>query len=680
MPQVINISDEEIQYVERLLLPVGKTFDPERVDFIRNFNTIDLQAVPGSGKTTALLAKLVILERKLPFADGSGILVLSHTNAAIDEIKEKIQKHCPRLFSYPNFIGTIQSFVDEFLAVPYYVQKFNKKPNRIDHEIYNEKIKSFIEKPWLYKLNFHKETTDKVAYIKNNNEGLFYNYRFQSSNEIQLVKKLNEGVLEISKPRGRTRAENYRDYTQEEKLNVYKWFFEFKKSILKSGVLHYDDAYFLAERYLKNFPCIKTILQNRFSFVFVDEMQDMETHQYNLLENIFYVNGNSLSIIQRIGDKNQAIYNSVKADNIWVDRAEILRLNGSPRLSKPIADVVKKFALYSDDTFDIVGKNDCEIKPHILVFKTANIGNIISFFAQIVKDNGLENSDKPIKVVCWNTEWKEDEASRNDITKLRLEDYHNTYKKDKGKPKLDYENLKSYLLYFEKKQTLEPLRKNILNAFLKILRLENINTTEDRPFTKKKLIDFVHEKDVKKYNELNLNLYYWSIGIIQEKTNEVWEGIKEYVPTFLEIFEKTISDSANFINSANVEIPAENYEIITPTNHYKEDGLEIEITSVHAVKGQTHCATLYLESYFQKDGNGANAKSYESQRLKDQFLGTQIQSNVGNRVKQSAKMAYVGFSRPTDLLCVAVHKDRFDNLLSEIDKDVWEIIEVTNKE
>ncbi len=133
MSQVINISDEEIQFAERLLLPAGKTFDNERKAFIRNFNTIDLQAVPGSGKTTALLAKLVILERKLPFDDGSGILVLSHTNAAIDEIKEKIQKHCPKLFSYPNFIGTIQSFVDEFLAIPYYVQKFNKKHNRIDH-------------------------------------------------------------------------------------------------------------------------------------------------------------------------------------------------------------------------------------------------------------------------------------------------------------------------------------------------------------------------------------------------------------------------------------------------------------------------------------------------------------------------------------------------------------------
>lgn len=119
MPQEINITDDDIRYAESILLPEDKIFDQERKTFILNFGTIDLQAVPGSGKTTALLAKLVVLERKLPFEDGSGILVLSHTNAAIDEIKEKIQKHCPKLFSYPNFIGTIQSFVDEFLAIPF---------------------------------------------------------------------------------------------------------------------------------------------------------------------------------------------------------------------------------------------------------------------------------------------------------------------------------------------------------------------------------------------------------------------------------------------------------------------------------------------------------------------------------------------------------------------------------
>jgi hypothetical protein len=658
MPQVINISNEEIQYAEQLLLPTGKKFDPERVDFIRNFNTIDLQAVPGSGKTTALLAKLVILECKLPFTDGSGILVLSHTNAAIDEIKEKIQRHCPRLFSYPNFIGTIQGFVDEFLAIPFYVHKYKKKPNRIDNEIYNEVATKLYN-------NLPNSAAKTWLNNQHDPENLFKNFRF----DIDL--NLTNGINGNIKLRSNSNSASY------------KTFKTIKQQILLSGVLNYDDAYFLADVYLSRIPVIKTILQKRFSFVFVDEMQDMDTHQYNLLEKIFYDEGKSVSKIQRIGDRNQAIYNpsnNVKTNEVWQLRANpdsVLNLSGSQRLSKPVADVVKKFALYNDNNFDIIGKNQCEIKPHILVFETENIGRIIPCFAQIVKDKGLENSEKPIKVVCWNTDWKDDEASRNDATKLRLEDYHKGFKKEKEKPKQDYDNLKSYLLYYEKKKTLKPLRKNILNAFLKILRLENINTEDDRPYTKKKLIEFIHEREAKKYDELNLNLYNWSIGIIQEKANEVWESIKTYVPTLFAMFsENALSASLTFINTDNTEIPAENCEILEPTNLYKEEGLEIEITSVHAVKGQTHSATLYLESFYDK-GYG----NYESERLRNQFTGNQTISetittvkNSHELIKQSAKMAYVGFSRPTDLLCIAIHKDRFDTLEKDIQSDIWEIL------
>lgn len=684
MPQEINISDDDIRYAEKILLSDGKEFDDERKAFIRNLSTIDLQAVPGSGKTTALLAKLLIIERKLPFPDGSGVLVISHTNAAVDEIKEKIQKHCPKLFSYPNFIGTIQSFVDEFLAIPFYISKFKKKPIRIDNEIYNEKIKSCLDKIWLHRFNLSQEVNNKVAHIKNNNEALFYNFRFQFSNEIQLVKKLNDDILEIKKPRGNTRPQNYRDYTQQEKQDVYNWFLEFKKVILKSGILHFDDAYFLADVYLNKITAIKNILQKRFAYVFVDEMQDMDTHQYNLLEKTFYDDGNGVSIIQRIGDKNQAIYhssNSVKTVEVWQLRANpenILNLIGSQRLSKPIADVVKKFALYNDANFDIIGLNECDIKPHILVFETETIASIIPCFAQIVKkykENSRLKSKrdfKDIKVVCWNTDWKEDETSRNDATKLRLEDFYKGFKKEKGKPKQDYNNLKSYLLYYEKRQTLEPVRKNVLNAFLKILRLENINTTDDRPYTKKKLIDVIREKDIekgnKKYDELNFNLYNWAIGIIREKTNEVWEGIKAYVPTLLEMFDKTISNSSDFINNDNVEILPENAEVLAITNHYREEEFEIEITSVHAVKGQTHCATLYLESCYQG--------KHESERLSTQFLGNSFNDTKVHH-KSSVKMAYVGFSRPTDLLCIAIHKDRFDKFLRDINIEEWEIINVS---
>ncbi|MEJ5053684.1 UvrD-helicase domain-containing protein [Sphingobacterium sp. MYb382] len=672
MPQEINITDEDIRYAESVLLPIGKKFDEERKTFIRNLSTIDLQAVPGSGKTTALLAKLVILEKKLPFYDGSGILVISHTNAAIDEIKDKIQRHCPKLFSYPNFVGTIQGFVDEFLAVPFYNLGFKKKLNWIDTERYQEELVKLFniiawdknyEQPtkWFYQRHINRATAEANGdstlvkeickqLIENEVRGLYYDF---ITDEIKNSK--NDVLL---------------------KNNQNKKFIGLKAIILetlKKGIISFDYAYHFGELYLYKKPLIKEILQKRFPFAFVDEMQDMDVHQYNLLEKIFHDGGSSISIIQRIGDKNQAIYSSIKATDVWIDRADVLRLSGSQRLSKPIADVVKRFALYSDANFDIVGLNECVIKPHILIFENDTISNLIPHFARIVKtnkeNNSFTNPDKLVKVVCWNTDWKEDNISRQNIAKLRLEDYHKGYKKEKSKPKQDYDCLKSYLLFYDKnKKTLEPLRKNILSAFLKILRLENINTLDGRPYTKKKLIDFIRERDFLKYEELNLNLYNWSIGIIKGKIDDVWNGIKVYTSNFFAIFsELALSKSSTFINSDTTGIPIINTTELEVTNHYKENGIEIEITSIHAVKGQTHCATLYLESYYHSN--------YESERLTNQFLGNNFQDNRVHH-KSSVKMAYVGFSRPTDLLCIAIHKERFNALLKTIDKNAWEIVTV----
>ena len=117
---MIEFSEEDICKAEAALLPNGKHFDEERLIFIRNLESVDLQAVPGSGKTTALTAKLFCLGKYLPFNRGEGILVISHTNVAVDELKQKLFVHTPNLFQYPNYIGTIQSFVDTFLAIPFY--------------------------------------------------------------------------------------------------------------------------------------------------------------------------------------------------------------------------------------------------------------------------------------------------------------------------------------------------------------------------------------------------------------------------------------------------------------------------------------------------------------------------------------------------------------------------------
>ena len=72
----------------------------------------------------------------MPLENGAGICVLSHTNVAIDEIKNRLSAYADRLLSYPNYIGTIQSFVDRFVTMPYLRSISGQNVHVIDGLIY----------------------------------------------------------------------------------------------------------------------------------------------------------------------------------------------------------------------------------------------------------------------------------------------------------------------------------------------------------------------------------------------------------------------------------------------------------------------------------------------------------------------------------------------------------------
>lgn len=52
--------------------------------------------------TTTLLAKLIIIAKKMPLPEGKGICVLTHTNVAIDDKKAKLGTKADVL-PHPNF-------------------------------------------------------------------------------------------------------------------------------------------------------------------------------------------------------------------------------------------------------------------------------------------------------------------------------------------------------------------------------------------------------------------------------------------------------------------------------------------------------------------------------------------------------------------------------------------------
>lgn len=114
-----EISNQEIESTEKLLLPENAHFPEDARDVIRCWHSVDVSACPGSGKTTVLLAKLKLLADRMPLKNGAGICVLSHTNVAVKEIKNRLSGYADKLIAYPNYIGTIQSFIDKFVTMPY---------------------------------------------------------------------------------------------------------------------------------------------------------------------------------------------------------------------------------------------------------------------------------------------------------------------------------------------------------------------------------------------------------------------------------------------------------------------------------------------------------------------------------------------------------------------------------
>lgn len=649
----IEITNDDIKYAEKILLKNWWTFDDERRDFIKNLDTIDLEAVPGSGKTTALLAKLLILERKMPFENGAGILVLSHTNTAVDEIKDKLEKIAPKLFKFPNFIGTIQSFVDTFLTKPYGLSFLNINFKSIDDDYYNSKMQ----------FEYKNLPYGTKSYIDKNNEPLKFFQNIILDNENNLTKWLFWDIF----------------LKNSSKSDSYKKIFEIKNKYRQEWIITFDEAYYFAFCYLKKFPKIIKILQKRFQYVFVDEMQDMEQHQVDILEKLFYTDEYENYCFQRIWDKNQAIYSGFEAtdiDNSRIWKRKILKIEWSHRLTESISKVVNCFQVEWETK--IVWENKLEkwdIKPIMIVYKESDLNgeywwenNILQKFWEIITEKKKLwyfediSDDKFIcKAVISNARMHDTWFQQN---KCRAKHYFSDYDENFSKSKTSnwLKSLKDYLYYYDKNDaSLNSKYKNILKLFLRILRENNIENF----YRKEQLFSFLQEGFPEKLLEFKDKMYYFCRNLSDSNIDEISKEMDNFFEKFiLEAFEENIKTGIfDSKLSKNVEKNIGKKDV----NIFVHNDLKIPVCTTHSVKWETHTCTLYMES---------SNHYYEVEQIaKENFLWNQKQ--LGFYWKKFSKLMYVWFSRPTHLLCFAIWEERYNKFLKankEKLEELWEIV------
>jgi hypothetical protein len=669
--EMVKFADtSEIEYAHSVLLNGKPVFEADKIAIIESNESRDVKACPGSGKTTTLLAKLIILANRLPLSGNQGICVLTHTNVAINEIKEKLGYKADILFRYPNHFGTIQSFIDKYLAIPMYRQMYGRSVRKID----NDTAFSHIAR------KFGVTTFDDKKCIFSQIQDRIPNPIPTGTTKSAIADKLELGLIgncwiQFDTNNVPIFYRNYGDtraLAKTQTAPTYKLFNSVRFPAIESGLLTFQDAYSFALRYCEKHPHIKDAFSARFKYLFMDEMQDTETKQINIIDRLF---DPDKTIIQRFGDHHQSIYSSVSASQCWIPQNH-LPIDNSKRFGENIAKVLRTVCIENNDTLT-ANPTIPSLDPIVIVFddpkqvlpkycellKTKTIGD--RTLLEVAKEKNAVNR---IKAVGW--------VGKPNDPNLSLKSYFENYNQNvKRKDKVNYSSLKSFLVKNDAASA-KDYSDRIFEALLHILHLADVKIPQkgrQRHFNKTLLSEFYSENHPDKFAELKGNLAKWGIKLhnssfVCENTYaEIAKFIRE---DFCAVFgvDCNATSVKQFIN--NTVIPDIAPKSVESQNIYTKDDLSVEISTIHSVKGETHFSTLYLEtSYHSK---------CESERIMSHLIGT-FATPSGTHTQETLKMAYVGMSRPQYLLCLAIHKDRYDSRLDKANGGHWEVIQLPDK-
>lgn len=664
------IDDIHIAEAERLLIG-NNHFDQERLDFIKSLDSCDLLAVPGSGKTTALQAKLYCLSKLRPFSSMSGILVLSHTNAAVDEIKKKLSQSCPELFEYPNFVGTIQDFVDTFLAIPYYNCRYSHAITSINTTICKEEFMRNIQNKWIRKDNIW-------TWYRYNAIEQAKNFSIKVSVDGNIVPwnyvRQKEFIVAPTKT-----PKTWKGVEEENRKHILNVLCELKLQLFERGILSYEDCYAFAQLYINRFPRIKSIIRSRFKYVFIDETQDLQGFQLEIADQLFC---DDSVCFQRIGDVNQSIFHAGvdSTDCVWKTR-NVRIFNNSLRLTPSVASFVDAFMFRREDGQMVKGVRDVnpEINPYILVYDYSHKHLLKTQFEKLIKLHGL--NDIPEKkygfhIVGWNTKWSETHGFNPN--ELRLFDLFPEYTSTETYTGKSRDSLSGYISIVRTVLGNKE-RMSIINEMVcECLRMCNKYDSSNKPFTPASLLKYLENECnclQAKYKSLVFNVVKL---IVLSQLSDAYDKMRVLVDWLLsELGVAKSPECTNFLSKPYVQI----------TEMMQQEHSQIHVETVHCAKGQTHCATLYIETMYQGKYESIHVFNREKRRAtrtksavyySNPFYKEYGIKHDSSYAQSAMKMLYVGLSRPTHLLCYAMHKSSFELYNVDMLKNSgWQIVDLT---
>lgn len=331
----------------------------EQKELLNRNGKIVLRACPGSGKTYTVSAKLADLISSWDSKIG-GIGTLSFTNVAWKEIEKNLTEN-KIYIKHPHFLGTIDSFINRFIFLPF------------GHLILNCK-----ERPQLVG---EPHSTWSSEYYKNEQ---FTNISYNI-----------DGTFKIF---------DEKKYPTRSRETLYPQLFSAKKSLNNKGYATQSDANYFAMKILEENEFIAKSLVNRFPYIIIDEAQDTSDVQMKIID-ILIDNGLENTIL--VGDHDQAIYewNNAKPELFnqkYVDWSEgSLILNVNRRSSQTICN--HTYNLSSLESVSTISSSELsEITPIVEVCDpncNSSLNQTIDLFINKCNEHNIDINSSDVAIL-----------------------------------------------------------------------------------------------------------------------------------------------------------------------------------------------------------------------------------------------------------------------------------------
>lgn len=596
--------------------------DVERRSAMLANGSRDFNAVPGSGKTSLLAAKLLLLAKKWPHAR-RGICVLSHTNVARDEIAQRLAGSAEgaQLLSYPHFVGTIHAFVNQFFAMPM-LRSLGQKVDVIDDVVFADKAKSLLQLGMFSGLRVYLEN-------QNNGDGIATTLFYRSAD---LQVQVESGTL----PGSHTAS--------------YKSLMTLKKMLTKDGIFRHRDMFAYADRALKTCPHLVDVVHRRFPMVFIDEMQDTSWDQESFLNRIF----DGKSVMQRFGDVDQKILSDEEnADLLTFPRGGYGCISTSKRFGPAIASAVGSVRLSGNA---VVGEGAGNLAPVLLLYSPADVAKVVSHYGRLVIDRLTEEeaAAREVKAMCTRKSGEGKVAAGR-----HLVDYWPAYGEGQQITRMRSERFWG-LVGDAKKSLLEASLhsrvSDVRRALLLVLRAAGaplVGGVRDSRALPRAAREFGASGPIEGLTR-HLVISGEQLCVVDQRDAAiqlVYAGLKPYLPDELEFEEFSALSVFDEPESQGTTSPTASTRC--QVSHLGRS-LEFGLGTTAGMKGETHSASLVLESY------GGTSRKF------DVALGLEYIAGIASKKldklpkTQQAQMRnlYVAMSRPATLLCLAANEER----------------------